>query len=62
MEALSMEQILIYPYAIEITSTLSRLPNIKKSSVNSDLPMITIKKSAGETNDQKGSANLIVVP
>jgi len=25
MEALSMEQILIYPYAIEITPTLGRL-------------------------------------
>ena len=57
-----MEQILIYPFAMEITSTLSRLPRITKSTVNSDLPMITIKKSAGETNDQKGSANLILVP
>lgn len=61
MEALSMEQIQNYPYATEITPTLNALSE-GRSIQNSNLPIITIKKSQGETNDQKGSTNLILIP
>lgn len=69
METSSLEQILIYPYITEITPTLNRLtaetnsPHQKMPKrASSPLPMLTIRKSAGETNDEKGSTNLILVP
>lgn len=48
MEALTMEQILIYPYATEITPTLQRLTGRSANPLTSNtrnLPMTTIKKS-----------------
>jgi len=69
MEATNVEQILIYPYLTEITPTVNRLVEstntphqlIPRMS-SSPSPILTIRKSAAETNDEKGSTNLVVIP
>jgi hypothetical protein len=71
MEASSSDQVILYPYISEIKPILNRvLPEVQShsylvesmKSIDPKMPMRTIKKSVGEQNNEKGSANLILIP
>jgi len=69
MEATSLEQIILYPYMTEITPTLNRLAK-DTNTITQNLPkqsgplppILTLRKSSAETNDQKGSTQLVLIP